>query len=401
MPGALDRLFGRLKEGHNTVYPLPAQLMLLMEGFAVGEHRPFGIEALSADPVFVHLAGGVIPSLDTVYRDLARFDDEAIGALDALVAEHGLELVRQRTRQAREIHLDIDTTVTPVFGEAEGALPGPNPRYRGRPSYHPILARVAETDTIVGAQLRPGDRAFGVQDAATIAAWIDRLREAVGPKAVIHTRIDAAADCAEVLKAISDRGSYFTVKARLTQDLLYEVAAITRWRTIDWDADGKPSLQVADIPFERRSWREVGVKVRAVAVRTLERDIGKQVKLWELDDYSVQVFLTNEFDCPAQEVARRYNGRAGVEPLIAEMKNGYGIGAVPSASFHANHAALLLKMLVHNLLRRFVADRLPTLRAWRVAWLRRVLIRVPGRIIRHGRGRTLRLPPASALHQLE
>jgi hypothetical protein len=174
---------------------MQAQLMLLMDGFAVGEHRPFGIEALSADPVFVHLAGGVIPSLDTVYRDLARFDDEAIGALDDLVAEHGLELVRQRTRQPREIHLDIDTTVTPVFGEAEGALPGPNPRYRGRPSYHPILARVAETDTIVGAQLRPGDRAFGVQDAATIATRIDRLREAVGPKAVIHTRIDAAADC--------------------------------------------------------------------------------------------------------------------------------------------------------------------------------------------------------------
>ena len=35
----------------------------------------FGLEALAADPVFVHLAGGVVPSIDTVYRDLRRFDD--------------------------------------------------------------------------------------------------------------------------------------------------------------------------------------------------------------------------------------------------------------------------------------------------------------------------------------
>ena len=223
----------------------------------------------------------------------------------------------------------------------------------------------------------------------------------MGPKTIIHTRIDAAADCAEILEAIDDQGSFFTVKARLTRDLLYAVATVTRWRSVDWDADGKPTIQVAETPFVRKSWSEAGVKVRAVAVRTLERDIGKQVKLWELDDYSVQVFLTNDFDCPAEDVARRYNGRAGVEPLIAEMKNGYGIGAVPSASFAANHAALLLKMLVHNLLRRFVVDRIPKLRSWRVAWLRRVLIRVPACLIRHGRGRTLRLPPAGALHQLE
>ena len=37
------------------------------------------------------------------------------------------------------VHLDIDTTVEPLFGHQEGALPRPNPHYHGRPSYHPIL----------------------------------------------------------------------------------------------------------------------------------------------------------------------------------------------------------------------------------------------------------------------
>jgi Transposase DDE domain group 1 len=184
--------FGRLKPGFMVVYPMQTQMRLLMDAAAVGEPRIFGVEALSADPLFVHLAGGVVPSLDTVYRDLRRFDDEAIADLEQMMADHGLAPVRAKRRPL--VHLDVDTTVEPVFGTHEGALPGPNPRYHGRPSYHPILARCAETDTVVGAMLRPGDTGFGEADAPTIAAWIDRLREATGPDTVIRTRIDAAGD---------------------------------------------------------------------------------------------------------------------------------------------------------------------------------------------------------------
>src|SRR5881394_2972381 len=152
---ALGAAFGHLKSGRMVVYPMEAQLRLLMDAAAVGEHRVFGVEALSADPLFVHLAGGVVPSLDTLYRDLRRFDDSAIAALEDMMADHGLVPVRAKRRPI--VHLDVDTTVEPLFGEHEGALPGPNPRYHGRPSYHPILARVAETDTVVGGKLRPGD----------------------------------------------------------------------------------------------------------------------------------------------------------------------------------------------------------------------------------------------------
>jgi protein involved in polysaccharide export with SLBB domain len=66
----------------------------------------FGLEALAADPVFVHLAGGVVPSIDTVYRDLRRFDDQAIVDLEGLVAEHGLAAVRAKRRpQAPPVRL--------------------------------------------------------------------------------------------------------------------------------------------------------------------------------------------------------------------------------------------------------------------------------------------------------
>jgi hypothetical protein len=155
----LHDAFDALKDAPSVVYPMAAQLRLLMDAFAAGEARVFGLEALAADPLFVRLAGGVVPSLDTVYRDLARFDEAPIAALEGLMAAQGLRPLGRRL--LGEVFLDIDTTVEPLFGSQEGAAVGPNPRYPGRPSYHPVLARVAETDTCVGALLRPGDTAFG------------------------------------------------------------------------------------------------------------------------------------------------------------------------------------------------------------------------------------------------
>jgi hypothetical protein len=107
----------------------------------------------------------------------------------------------------------------------------------------------------------------------------------------------------------------------------------------------------------------------------------------------VQAVLTNDIDADADELAREYDGRAGIEPLIADLKGAWGIGKVPSADFQANHAALLIKLLTHNLLKRYVLACAPALAAWRAPWIRRVLIIVPGRFGRHGRSPCLRLAP--------
>jgi len=387
----LRREFWRLKSGAMVVYPMETQMRLLIDAAAVGEHRVFGVEALSADPLFVHLAGGVVPSLDTIYRDLRRFDEPAIAALEDMMAAHGLAPVRAKRRPV--VHLDVDTTVEPVFSEAEGALPGPNPRYHGRPSYHPILARVAETDTVVGGKLRPGDTSFGEADAPTVATWIDRLR-AAGPRTAIRVRIDAAGDCTAVMRTIDEKLAHFVIKAKTTSDLCTAIYRVPRgcWRTVDVDADGKPTRQVAEVDFARGEWKARGLEVRVIAVRSLDRQ-GKQLYLWDEAEWTVQAFLTNDTHGDADELAREYDGRAGVEPLIGELKSAWGIGKVPSADFAANHAALLLKLLTHNLLRRYVLATEPALALWRAPWIRRALLVVPGRFGRHARGPFLRLAP--------
>ena len=62
----LHELFNHLKTGKRTVYVMGIQLRLLIDLFVVGEFRIFGLEALAADPLFVRLCGGVVPSLETM-----------------------------------------------------------------------------------------------------------------------------------------------------------------------------------------------------------------------------------------------------------------------------------------------------------------------------------------------
>ncbi len=201
----LARTFDEMKPGRLVVYPVSAQIRLGLGSYVAGETRVFGIEALAADSVFVRLAGGVVPSLDTVYRDFERFDAERCRKLEAIVARAGLARVARL--RLPMVHMDVDTSVTPVDGEHEGAVPGPNPRYRGRPGYHPIFARVAESDTLVGATLRRGDTGLGEDDAARIGHSVERVQRALRPKRDLCVRIDAGGHCAAILQAIHAKGA--------------------------------------------------------------------------------------------------------------------------------------------------------------------------------------------------
>ena len=389
----LERLFYRLKDGPLVVYPMEAQLRLLLDANVAGEARVFGLESLAPDPLFVRLAGGVVPSLDTVYRDMRRFDEGALRDLEALMATQGFASVKQL--HADGVHLDIDTTVECTFGSQQGALPGPNHRYHGRPSYHPILVYCAEAGVCVGALLRPGDTGLGEDDVPTTKGWIRRFRATIGTKVQVTVRIDAGGDCGALLGGFHDEGARFIAKAKLDFALAEAIRCTKKWRTVDRDAFDRPTRQVAEIDFARKNWSDRGYRFRIIAVRSLEHDTGKQVHLWTELDYTVQAYITNDMLGDANDIAFEYNGRAEVEPAIAELKNGWGIGKIPSDIFAANHALFLLKLLAHNLMRRFVRWAAPNLASWRVSWLRRALINIPGRLIRSGRCWSLRVPPHS------
>lgn len=127
-----------MKHPKLTVYPMQSQLRLLIDLFTVGEGRVFVLEHLACNSLFVHLAGGVVPSIDTVYRDQNRFDQHHVEHLHGLMGQQGLVEVGELANQ-RDL-LEIDTTVVALFGShIEGTAIGYNPNYQARPSYDSIV----------------------------------------------------------------------------------------------------------------------------------------------------------------------------------------------------------------------------------------------------------------------
>jgi hypothetical protein len=369
---------------------MDTQVRLLLDLLVVGGTRIFDLEYLARDPLLVHLAGGRLCCLDTLYKDITRFDDQACAKLAALLTQQGLAALRGRL--LTRLHLDIDTSVCQVFGEGiEGGVPGYNPLYHGRNSYHPMLARIAETGTLLGVQLRPGNTTLGQADTGQLGGWLDAVRAFLDDSPCLVTvRTDKAGDCTAWLRAITQRRMRFLVKARLTPDLVAAIGAQARWRTTERDADGSILQQVAEIDFVRQEWVTQKLPpVRVILVRSLERQGGKR-----LDDspFTVQALLSNDHDSDPEDIVVEYDERAGIEPLIAELKQAWGLEKVSSRDFRANAAMLLLKGLALNLLRRLVREQAPALgQRWRTSAVRRWLIVRPARLVRSGRRLTVRL----------
>ena len=133
-------------------------------------------------------------------------------------------------------------------------------------------------------------------------------------------------------------------------------------------------------------------------MRTNERDSGRQVQLWNELDYTVHVYVTNDRDRGLDELARLYDDRARIEPLIGELKNGFGIGKVSTYAFEANEAAFLITLLAYNLLRRWVGEKVIAAAKWQASGIRRTRIRVPARLLRSGGRWELRLAPRPLLN---
>ncbi len=194
-----------------------------------------------------------------------------------------------------------------------GAAGNPNPRYHGRPSYHPILARIQRRRVrSSGLACGPVTEDLEELDVEDVEQWLDRTRAAAGPAALITMRIDAGGDCAPLLRAIDGKGAWFLVKMKQTPNLVGTVWATQRWITVDRDAFGKPTR-----PGRRDRLRARGLATRKVArlrdahQRAPERRAGRPLGRPGLLGARLR-HQRHRAQC-RRKLARRYDERAGIE----------------------------------------------------------------------------------------
>ena len=136
----------------------PSELVLaLLYAVIMGLRRINKTDILQYNGAFLEMLGlKRFPDQSTLRRFLKRLPPKSIRQFARLhdsLRAHLFALPHQRT----SLVFDVDSTVLIIYGRAEGARVGYNPKKRGRRSYHPLLCFEAGFQEFWHGSLRPGD----------------------------------------------------------------------------------------------------------------------------------------------------------------------------------------------------------------------------------------------------
>ncbi|MBI4587337.1 MAG: transposase [Candidatus Rokubacteria bacterium] len=135
----------------------------------------------------------------------------------------------------------------------------------------------------------------------------------------------------------------------------------------------------------------------------------EQLTLFKLGKYHYQVLVTNLTLQPLN-LWRFYNGRAGVERIIRELKGDYPLGKIPTRHFFANEAYFHLLLCAYNLVNWFKRLCLPPdFQTATLQTLRNRILLMPAQLLRRGNRPRLAMPTSGpreaawkyALHGIE
>jgi hypothetical protein len=303
--------------------------------------------------------------------------------------------------------VDIDSQQKRVYGrKKQGAafghtkIQGKSLLVRGLNALAATISTPLAAPVIAAARLRGGNAASS-RGAASFAGEAVRTARATGCSGIIVVRADSAFYSAAFAWAARAAGAFFSVTVQMNPHVAAAIAAIgedawtpIRYPRAIWDDQLGCWVSDAEVAetgytaFTRRKGQEITARLIVRRVRDLNREAG-QDELFPVWRYHA-VFTDSPFIMLQAEAQHR--DHAQVEQVLADWTDG-PLAHLPSGSFPANAAWLVLAAIACNLLR--AAGSLASLAYSRArgATIRRDLIDVAARTARHGRGHiTLHLP---------
>ena len=270
--------------------------------------------------------------------------------------------------------IDVDSFVCEVHGaHKQGAAYG----YTHTLGYHPIIATRADTLETLHIRLRKGSANTQRGAKRFVDELAARVRRA-GAVGEILLRADSGFWSYDTIGALERHKIRYSIGVTMQPHVRAAVDAIDEaaWRRLaDYPATGV--AEIAETLLGER---------RLIVRRT--RLIGRQAALWP--DWRHFAFITDRGDELAV-VEREHRQHAVVELAIRDHKEG-PLRHLPSGHYAANAAWCAISALAANLARWTSILGLAHVAPQATATLRRRMLVVPGRLVRHGRRITLRLP---------
>jgi hypothetical protein len=305
-------------------------LMLLFIGFQrIGHFAYLRRDAMLCGILRV----GVLPAVSTFWRYLRAMGLVQSQSLLRLSAAARRTVWTLLEYQPAAVRVNIDTTVSTVYGDIEGARKGHNPKHRGKKGLRPVLCFLAETREYLCGTQRRGETMRNEE----VARQIRQFRRLL-PDCVRHVLVCGDGEFIgwESVQACQDKGFAF---------IFGNKRCAPPWPERGWYRHG--AYEYNECEYQPAGWEKA---CRFVVVRIPKEQAGeRQLPLLASENYLYRVFVTNRTARP-HRVIDEYDQRAAAENLIGEAQR-EGILAIPSKKFQTHHAFFQMVMLAYNLWR--------------------------------------------------
>ncbi len=350
----------------NSDYSVSQMLLALIYPIILGLDRIETAKLLRANGTFQYLTGlPSFPDPQSLRRFLrnapARLREQLHRVNDRLL-ERFIHLPEHRSR----LIFDLDSTVLTVFGHQQGAEVGYNPRYRGKRSYDPLLCLEANSSFLWDVELRRGDAGTWAGSEELLACCFHSTPSDIRE---LRVRADAGFGYGPVLDMLEARLAQYAVRG-----LRFEPMNL-RW-------------EIAEFEHRPHGWPHAR---RCIVARKKIEESDPEPTLFTLERYAYRAWHTNLPLTPAG-VWHFYDGRAGMEPRIREIREDYALRKIPTHAFAANALYLEVIRFTYNLVTAFQRTCLPE--EWQsltLSKLRHRLFWLPGELTRPQNRPTLRL----------
>ncbi len=338
---------------------------------------------------------GPVASDPTVWRVVDSVDNQR---REAVAAARAIARRRAWALGARPgwIVLDLDATLVTSHSEKHRAAP----TYKRGFGFHPLLVYLDGTDEALAGMLRPGnagsntasDQIAVVDDALVQLPVVTLAADPDGGEWML-LRADSASCTHEFVTALRDRGVEFSIGFPLTDEVTGALVAVgeSTWQPcITQDCEEREGAECAEIThlLDLSAWPS-GTRVIA---RREDPHPGAQFSFTDIEGHRFQCFMCDSTDTDIAYLEARHRGHARVEDRIRAAKD-LGLRNLPFCDFTANAAWVEVVVMAQDLLAwtRGLCLEGELARA-EPKRLRYALLHTAGRLVRHGRTTTLRLP---------
>ncbi len=359
-------------------YSLSQMTLAVMYPIILGLDRLENASLLRSDTTFHYLTGlPTYPNPQSLRRFLLHAPPEFRKQLHRFNDRLLQEFIHRPEHRSRLI-LDLDSTVVTLFGHQEGAEVGYNPRYRGKRSYDPLLCLESNSSFLWDTELRRGDAGTWSGSSELLASCFlslpDDIRE-------LRVRADAGFGYNPVLERLEQMQAQYAVVARMNTSLKRRLGGLHYQRFNE-------QWEIAEC--EHKVSEQAPARRCVVARRPIE-ETEPQLTLFTLERYAYRAWITNLPLTPAG-IWHFYDGRAGMEPRIGELREHFALRRIPTRAFEANALYLEIIRLAYNLVTAFQRICLPD--DWQdltLKTLRYRLLWLPGELTRPQNRPPLRL----------